>query len=504
MMLSKTKNLLAFLALSALAAFAAQSQQPTIIQVGKAAVSASFREMPTIGTDGDTSAPAPSGPTSAEAVIGINIDGTPSGANADLDASPNGSVGGTQYVQWTNSQVAVYNKSNGALVWGPVAASSFWSGVGGPCLNSQNNGDGIIEFDKIASRWVITHHATDGQGNWFQCFAISTTSDATGTYYLSDYEWPWGSNTYFPDYVKLGVWPDAYYLTVDQEQLPKYTNVNVVACAFDRANMLKGNSYTAQCFSEPDQLYGHSFLPADLDGSTLPPAGSPNYFMNLGTNALNLWKFSVNWQDPSKTQFVGPQNIAVNAFTLPCNNGGNCPPQPNTNQHLDSVGERLMNRLVYRNFPGVASVLLVSHAVSASGRTGVRWYVIAYPNRQTPVVQSQGTFSPDANSRWMSSMAMDKVGDIVLGYRVSSSTVHPSVSFTGRKLNDVHNQMIGETSIFEGSGSQNSAPQWGPYTSMAIEPQDDCTFWYTNEYLPSDGIRNWRTRIASMKFPNCH
>ena len=503
MVLSRPKMILSFLMLTVACAFAA-SQQPTIIQVGKASLSPALRDMSVVSVPSQEPAQGQAGPASAEAVIGVNVEGVSAPPNADLDPSPNGAVGATQYVQWTNAQIAVYDKSDGSLISGPVAASSFWSAVGGPCLNAQNNGDGIVQYDKTAARWVIMHHATDQHGNWFECFAISTTSDATGNYFLSDYQWPWSPNTYFPDYVKLGVWPDAYYLAVDQEQLPKYTNVNVVACAFDRAKMLQGASYTAQCFTEPDNLYGHSFLPSDLDGSAQPAKGTPNFFMNLGTNALRLWKFYVNWQDSSQSQFAGPTTITVNAFTLPCNNGGNCIPQPNTNQHLDSVGERLMNRLVYRTFPGVTSVLLVSHAVSSSGRTGVRWYAITNPNRANPVVSQQGTFAPDANSRWMSSMAMDKVGNVALAYSVSSTTVEPAIRFTGRKLSDPANQMVGETSIFEGSGSQNSAPQWGPYVGMAIDPQDDCTFWYTNEYLPADGIRNWHTRIASLKFPNCH
>jgi hypothetical protein len=248
-------------------------------------------------------------------------------------------------------------------------------------------------------------------------------------------------------------------------------------------------------------------LPADLDGSTAPPAGSPNYLMNFGSSSLNLWKFHVDWSNSANTTLTGPINIPVASFAAACG-GSNCIPQYGSRIKLDSLGDRLMFRLAYRNF-GTHESLVVNHSVAVGTKhsnayTGVRWYEIRNPNG-TPQVYQQSTFSPDTSYRWMGSVAMDKLGDMALGYSVSSSAIHPAIRYTGRLATDPLGTMEAENSIIEGTGSQsgNNLNRWGDYSAMSIDPVDDCTFWYTTEYLQQTGSFNWNTRIASFKFPGC-
>jgi hypothetical protein len=407
----------------------------------------------------------------------------------------NGAVGATQYVQWVNTQLAVYDKTSGAPIYGPVPGNTMWSGFNGLCATA-NNGDPIVQYDKLAGRWVLSQRAMGSGGPYYQCVAVSTTSDATGSYYRYAFPLP----NYFPDYPKIGIWPDAYYLSIN-ELSTTYAPVNALACALDRNNMLNGNAATAQCFGTSTTSHLINLLPSDLDGVTPPPAGSPNYFMNFGPSGLNLWKFHVDFTNPTNSYFSGPARIAVAPFTRACN-GGVCIPQAGTTQLLDSLGDRLMYRLAYRNF-GDHESLVANHAIVAGSSVGVRWYEIQNPGG-TPVVFQQGTFAPDSNYRWMGSIAMDKTGDIAVGYNVSGSGMNPAVRFTGRVPADPPDTLEAETSIIEGTGAETSIGRWGDYSSISVDPTDDCTFWYTNEYLQTSGSRNWNTRIASFKFPSCH
>jgi hypothetical protein len=270
--------------------------------------------------------------------------------------------------------------------------------------------------------------------------------------------------------------------------------------------MLAGAAATQQCFQLSNSFGG--LLPSDLDGQTAPPAGSPNFYLNFGSNSLNLWKFHVDFTTPANTTFTGPVNIPVASFSAACNGGGACIPQPGTRQALDSLADRLMYRLAYRNFSDHES-LVVNHSVKVSGNNhsqvvGVRWYELRSPSG-APTVHQQGTFSPDSSSRWMGSIAMDKVGDIALGYSASSSSVFPSVRYTGRVPTDTLGTMQAENVIKVGAGSQlPNLARWGDYSAMTVDPVDDCTFWYTNEYLKSSGTFNWSTQIASFKITGCH
>jgi uncharacterized repeat protein (TIGR01451 family) len=326
--------------------------------------------------------------------------------------------------------------------------------------------------------------------------AVSTTSDATGSYNRYAFSY---SN--FDDYPKMSVWPDAYYVTFNMfGPAPIFPFLGADACAYDRTAMLNGQTATQVCFQQGSSV--GSLLPSDLDGPTSPPAGSPNFMMNFGVNSLNLFKFHVDFATPANSTFTGPTSIPVAAFTPLCNGGRGCVPQSGTNTRLDSLADRLMHRLAYRNF-GDHESLVVNHAVAVDTSSGVRWYEIQNPNG-TPSVAQQSTFAPDASFRWMGSMAMDANGDIALGYSVSSSNTFPSIAFAGRLASDPASTLGAETSIIDGAGAQlNGLTRWGDYSAMQIDPVDDCTFWYTTEYLKNSGSFNWNTRIANFKFPTC-
>ena len=402
----------------------------------------------------------------------------------------NGAVGATQYVQWVNESFAVFDKATGALVLGPVAGNTLWSGFGGGC-ETNNDGDPIVQYDKAANRWLLTQFSVSTTP-FLQCVAVSTTSDATGTYARYAFSQP-----AFNDYPKLGVWPDGYYASFNMFSGSRF--VGARACAFDRSAMLAGALASQICFPLSSSFGG--LLPSDLDGATAPPAGSPNYYLNFGSNSLNLWKFHADFATPANSTFTGPTNIPVAAFSPACG-GGTCIPQLGTSQLLDSLADRLMYRLAYRNF-GDHESLVVNHSVTAGSSVGVRWYELRSPSA-TPTVFQQGTFAPDTNFRWMGSIAMDKAGDIAVGYSVSSASMKPAIRYTGRAPGDTLGTLQAENSIIEGAGSQlRNLNRWGDYSAMTIDPGDDCTFFYTNEFLKADGSFNWSTRIASFKFPSC-
>jgi len=413
-----------------------------------------------------------------------------------------GAVGATQFVQVVNVGLAVFDKATKAKVYGPVPTSTLWAGFGGGC-QTNNDGDATVVYDKAANRWVVSQFSVSTTP-YLQCVAVSQTSDATGAW--NRYAFSYG-NTAFPDYPKTGVWPDGYYTTFNIFNNGS-TFGGAKLCAYDRAKMLAGAAATQQCFQLSTSFGG--VLPSDLDGATAPPAGSPNYMMNFGSNSLNLWKFHVDWTTPASTTLTGPTNMSVGAFTPACN-GGACIPQP-VNQKLDSLADRLMYRLAYRNF-GDHEALVVTHSVNPTPNVknpkqqtaAVRWYEIRRTGTTIAVYQ-QGTYAPDSTARWMGSIAMDKVGDIALGYSASSSSSAPSIRYTGRVPTDTLGNMGGEVSLFAGTGSQTGSnlSRWGDYSAMTLDPGDDCTFWFTTEYIPSNGAFNWSTRIGSFKFPSCN
>jgi hypothetical protein len=449
------------------------------------------------------------GPVTVSTTIALSFDGIGS-SPGKLTADTSGAVGATQYVQSVNTQFAVYDKTTGALDFGPVQLNSIFTGFGGPCETS-DLGDPSTQYDKAAGRWVLSRH-TSGPP-YYECFAVSTTSDATGSYYLYAFELP---TSFWPDYPKVGVWPDGYYVSFNLQNPAKhYGPVAAQPCAADRNSMLTGVAATMICFQVPAKVHDLTLLPSDLDGATPPPSGAPNYFLGLNTNSLHLYKFHVDFQTPANSTFKGPKVLTVSGFTEACN-GKICVPQLDTSQLVDSLGDRLMNRVAYRNFTtydalaathsvAVASPLVATHsvAVGSPSVSAIRWYEIHNPIGPQTIYQ-QGTFQPDGNFRWVGSIGMDKVGDIAVGYSVSSSTMHPAIRYTGRVPTDPLGTMESEASIIEGGGSQQPRnPFWNDVTSLSIDPVDDCTFWYTNQYYPADSPTHWSTHIASFKFTSC-
>jgi len=422
----------------------------------------------------------------------------PAGTFSVRSAPPdtNGDVGPNHYVQIVNTDFAVFNKS-GTVVYGPVPINTLWSGFGGGCENN-DDGDPVVVYDRIADRWVISQFSVSTTP-YLQCVAVSTSGDPSGSYYRYSFQY-----SDFPDYPKMGVWPDAYYITFNMFAPGPSAFLNGEVCAYDRSSMLAGGTATQQCFSVGANYGG--LLPAHLTGATLPPAGSPNYVVALGntTSSLAFWTFHVDWATPSNSTLTGPTSLMVGAYTEACNGGGTCIPQLGTSQQLDSLADRLMYRLAYRNF-GDHESLVTNHSVTAGSSVGVRWYEIRTPGT-SPTIFQQGTYAPDSSYRWMGSIAMDQSGNMALGYSTSSSGLHPQINYTGRLSTSPGGVMDqGEGTIINGAGSQTgqNLSRWGDYSSMSVDPSDDCTFWYTNEYIPSDGAFNWSTRIGSFKFASC-
>jgi hypothetical protein len=443
-------------------------------------------------------------PSSQSPSFGVEFDGLGYGDSFFCNCMPpdnDGAAGTTQYVQYINLFYAVYNKS-GTTLLGPLAGNSFWSGFGGSC-QTDDSGDTIIRFDAAAQRWVVSQFALNGSGSDYECVAVSETSDATGAYYR--YAFPFSD---FPDYPKMGVWPDAYYFTFNNYNIAGTTFVGANACAANRTNMLAGSAATMVCFQQNSSQFGE--LPSDLDGSTPPATGTPNFFMELdpgGSANLAMFKFHVNFSIPADSTFTGPTLIPVAAFTPLCSSVSRnaCVKQPTSGSDLlEGLSDRLMYRLVYRNF-GDHTTLLVNHTIVAGSSSGVRWYEIHDPETSPTVFQS-GTFAPDSQYRWMGAMAMDKSQDIAVGFSRSSSTAgdYPSIVYAGRVPTDPAGTLESEVVLKAGAGSQTSGyNRWGDYSSVTVDPTDDCTFWFTEEYEKTTGGFNWSTAIGSFKFPTC-
>ncbi|MFN2544183.1 MAG: PKD domain-containing protein [Actinomycetota bacterium] len=517
-----------------------------------------------------SSPPASSISPTSQNFEGIDV-GESSSDGVFVGAPPdtNGDVGPNDYVQIVNTTFAIYSKT-GELKAGPSPINSLWDSAPQQFnCDAQSRGDPIVQYDALADRWLISQFNFPGAAviapPFDQCFAISQTADPTGAYFLYDFTY---SATLFNDYPHIGVWPDAYYMSVNQYDTttPNQDFHSAGACAFDRTKMLAGDaSATSQCFDESasdpmtrnsggyeaaeansDYLY-HGQLPSDVDGTTPPPAGEPNFFMQMlnsktpGQDKLLEFKFHVDWATPTNSWFgsapgqgtsaspATPIEIPVADFDPLCNQDNttddrNCIPQvdadpnadyslpgmPDVGDYLDSIGDRLMYRLAYRNF-GDHEALVLNNTVNAgagdtfvgNGHAGIRWYEIRDPDG-TPTVFQESTFAPDAAHRWMGSIAMDQSGNIALGYSKSSSTQHPSINYVARHAGDPLDQMtLGEGTIIDGMGTQqDTGRRWGDYSAMQVDP-DGCTFWYTQEYYAGTGTFSWNTRIGAFALPKC-
>ncbi|MGC8763797.1 MAG: carboxypeptidase regulatory-like domain-containing protein, partial [Acidobacteriota bacterium] len=440
-------------------------------------------------------------------------------SNLDGVAPPDteGDIGPNHYVQWVNLHLAAWqiNRSTtpytATLVLGPVAGSSIWASLGGPCA-SNNDGDPIVLWDRFRNRWVISQFALPTP--YYQAIAVSQTADPTGSWWLYCFQY---DATNMNDYPKFGVWPDGYYMTVNQ-----FANGSSWAgaglCVFEADKMINGDSSARMLKVDLGAIninYG-SLLPAHFEGMTNPPANSPAYFVEVddGTwipgypnDALRLWEGHVNWTAGTFTVGLAgePNQILDTApFDPLCIGNRNCIPQPGTTQRLDSLGDRLMYRLQYRNYGSYES-MVVNHSVDVgSGRSGIRWYELRKTGSNPWSIYQQGTYAPsDSLNRWMGSAAQDHVGNLAVGYSVSDGTsMYPSVYYAGRLSGDPPGTLgQGEIPQYLGAASQTGVNRWGDYSTMSVDPVDDCTFWYTQEY--STGGWNWATRIGAFKYGSC-
>jgi subtilisin-like proprotein convertase family protein len=438
----------------------------------------------------------------------MNFAGMPN-LNGVLPPDIEGAVGETYYVQQVNLSTAIYNKQTGALAAGPFNTNQLWSGFGGSC-ESDNSGDAIALYDETAKRWVLSQFAVSTATS--VCFAVSVTSDPTGTYYL--YELP---AQRFPDYYKLGVWPaaqnNAYFMTTNSGTAGAYD-----VYAIDRQSLLNGTTpRTAQFF----QNYYNLLMPADVDGT--PPddatpgylytfrAGGESYFTDpTAVDSLDVFEFNVDWETPANSTLTRVQEITTNDGLVDFNwtvcgfFESNCLPQPG-GVNLDSGSWWPLQRLQYRRFPTHETLVgtWVVDVESAGDRAAPRWFELNKSGADWDIAQ-QGTFSPDAEHRFLSSISMDSFGGIGMVFSKVSSTTFASMYYTARSKNDPLGTMRNEKSLIDGSGNQTSTSnRWGDYASMDVDPVDGCTFWMTSEYIPSTGGAPWATQIGSFRLPEC-
>jgi len=442
---------------------------------------------------------------------------------------PVGDVGPNHYVEMVNLVFAVYSKT-GTKLLGPVDTGTLWSGFAvDDCTDP--SGDPIVVYDQLADRWILSQFTTRGFDDpalpFFNCVAISTSGDPTGSYYR--YAFTTGFN--FPDYPKYGVWTDSYVITT--REFGPTVEYGIGVYGLEKNKMINGLPARAVSFfidgNNPDllPLVGDGLLPADVDGKQKPMTDAP--IPVVGTqddggpygatsDALNIWDFTVKWRDTPVSTLALARQLPVAGFDsiFPCGpTSRDCLPQPGIHrpaQFLDilSYRQRPTWRLAYRNFKGYESLVTNQSVEAARGVAGVRWYEIRRTG-SSYTVQQQGTYAPsDGVHRWMGSIAQDKQGNMAAGYSVVNGTdVFPGIRYTGRLAGDPPGEMtLGEGVVIDGTGVQTTTnSRWGDYTSMNVDPVDDCTFWYVNEYYTAAGQASspagWQTRIASFKLPGC-
>lgn len=487
--------------------------------------------------------------------LGVGFEGpqsTPAARGFNRNPSDNSlAAGPDNIVQIVNSRLAVFTKKgarydkSGTVLYGPVPTNTIFSGFGGVC-EARDNGDAVVRYDQLAGRWLIVmpifsriapgefeshgeaqtpgkalhgeaarpgqasepgapaappKNPPEAQGTYAMCYAVSTSSDPLGTYYRYAFE-----RSLFPDYPRPAIWPDGYYV-------PTSTGDTVIqkhVCIADRNRMLKGQLATEQCIV----IDGVNFLNnADIDGTGLPPPGAPNIMMAAGGTQLKgifdddgiyFWKVHVDWDNPANTKASGPVKINVAPYHYLCDGQlSNCVPQPGTDQRLDAQGDKIMQRLVYRRVGGHESIVAAHSIATKAGGGGVRWYEFRLDEKRNPVLYQQGTYAPDSSYRWMPSIAMDKNGDIGVGYSFGGGANFAGQRFAARLNGDAKGELtLHETVLVNGEAAQTNTLRWEDYTTTAIDPSDDCTFWYVGDYLKS-GETGYSTKIGSFRLPSC-
>ncbi len=426
----------------------------------------------------------------SEPTINLSFPGV-SNLNGVAPPDTDGDVGLDHYFQMINLSFAIWDK-DGNQVMEPADNQTLWEGFDdGQPFDNANDGDPIVLYDEYADRWLASQFAINTNNDkYYELVAISATSDPTGEWYRYAFEFD-----NMPDYPKFGIWPDGYYFSVNQfRNAQNWAGAGV--CIVDRDAMLNGDPDATLIFFDLGTNYG-SLLPADADGSLEPPEGSPNYFMNMGSNKLRIWEVSVDWDNTVNSTVTLTDQLTTEPFST----SNVTVSQPGTGQKLGTLAGRLMYRLQYRNF-GDYEVMLTNHTVNAGGgRAGVRWYELRNTGDGWSIYQ-QGTYAPDdGDSRWMASVAMNDNGDIAVGYSVSGPSTYPSIRVAGQTTGaplGLGILDIDETSIYEGNKSQTGVGRWGDYSMMSVDPSDGQTFWFTTEY--SNGGWSWKTQIASISF----
>ncbi len=448
-----------------------------------------------------------------------------------LPPDTNGAAGRAHFVQQVNILVRVWDKT-GIPLTAPFKLSSLFAPLGGQC-SVQDAGDPLVIYDQLADRWLLSQfaYANFTAPPYHQCIAASITGDPTGSYYLYDFVTP---NNEFPDYPHLGLWPDGYYMTVNQ-----FTNGGPFNgagfYAFDRVKMLAGDPtasfiyFDENLVADPAGVGGA--LASSLDGLTLPPAGAPNvfaYFLSTAfgdaIDGLRLFDFHADFAVPANSTLTerADSPLAVAAFDPGNPSGRNDIEQPSPGVRVDSIQDRLMHRMAYRNF-GASESIVVNHTVNVSGtagggtaathQAGIRFYELKRTagvftvNQQTTYNPAPGDGAAGPNV-WMGSVAMDNQGNLALGFSTSSPTIFPSVNYNGRLAGDPPGLSFLDGTLVAGTGVQrHSSGRWGDYSAMTVDPADDCTFWYTQEYYTAASqaasTAGWLTHIGSFKFPSC-
>ena len=478
-----------------------------------------------------------------------NFDGLSNQDNFDIfgfrvnPPDPVGDVGPSHYVEMVNLAYAVYDKAGNPLV-GPADTGTLWAGF--PVEDCTDpSGDPIVLYDQTVDRWILSQFTTRGfdpatpDAPFYDCVAISATGDPTGAYHRYAFitQPDPDGGYFFPDYPKYGVWSNSYVLTTRDFGFAGGYGISVYA--LEKNKMLAGDpkARAVQFFLDAEQvpisLIGDGLLPPDLDGHRRPvPNDAPapivgtqddGAFYGADRDALNVWELAVRWRSTPTATLMLKQQLPVAPFDsiFPC--GGSpgqsardCLPQPGVARTapnlLDilSYRQRPTWRLAYRNFGGHEALVTNQSVEARPGVAGVRWYEIRRLDG-TYVIHQEGTYAPDDGvHRWMGSAAMDRNGDIALGYSVVNGVdVFPGIRYTGRLSSDPPGEMtLGEGTIVDGSGVQRTTnSRWGDYTSLNVDPSDDCTFWYVNEYYSAESaasaLNGWLTRIASFRLPRC-
>jgi hypothetical protein len=428
---------------------------------------------------------------------------------------PSIAVSDTQLVQWVQDVFVVFDKASGTPLTGTISSGQLFQGLS-PC----HQGDflpGLALWDKSAHRWMLTSNRTLPG---YTCIAISTSPDATGSYYLYAYS----QGSFEARLASWGVWANGYYKSQIELQNGVYQGSRL--CAYERGKLLTGDQSALEICFQMAATDPFNPQPADVDSQVPPPSGQDEMFFGpWDASHLSLYTVHADFANPQNsfaTGMNGSQLFEVPAFIPACNGlyFGNCVPQQGTSNLLQAWGNVVGTRVAYWDdtppphatatppLPAPLQHWYVVHDSTANGgNQAPRWYEFTAPQRNTGptgihLFQS-GTFAPDANHRWISSIGRDKKYNILLGYNESSSTMFPSIAIAGRTLQDPLGSLESEVTVINGNGSQLTNPDWGPWSDMRVDP-DGCTFWYTNQYYMTTALRNWSTQIASARFSNCN